>query len=85
MTSLGEDPFDTVYADAPILMHSIDAEGRLINVSRYWAGLLGYTREEMIGRRSSEFLTEESRRYEVVGGAVAAAFGVEPRQHRFDR
>ncbi|MEM6439815.1 MAG: ATP-binding protein [Pseudomonadota bacterium] len=59
------DPFETVFAQAPILMHSIDSDGRLINVSRFLADFLGYEREEMIGKRSIDFLTEESRRHAV--------------------
>ena len=60
-----EDPFETVFAEAPILMQSIDAGGRLINVSRFLADFLGYEREEMIGRPSTDFLTEDSRRHAV--------------------
>ena len=56
-----EDPFDIFFEHAPILMHSIDAEGRLQQVSRRWAEVLGYTREEMVGRKSVEFLTDASR------------------------
>lgn len=63
LDSLRVDPFETVFADAPVLMHCIDADGRLLNVSRFWADCLGYDRDEMIGRRSTDFLTEESRRY----------------------
>lgn len=48
---------------APILMHSIDADSVLLKVSRFWANKLGYTPEEMVGRKSVEFLTEESRVY----------------------
>jgi diguanylate cyclase (GGDEF)-like protein/PAS domain S-box-containing protein len=49
----------------PAMLHSIDAEGRLISVSDAWLAKLGYAREEVIGRRSSEFLTPQSREYAV--------------------
>ncbi|WP_158814422.1 PAS domain S-box protein [Methylocapsa sp. S129] len=49
----------------PAMLHSIDAEGRLISVSDLWLAKLGYTREEVIGRRSSDFLTPESREHAV--------------------
>ncbi|UIY28473.1 PAS domain-containing protein [Neorhizobium galegae] len=39
------------------MLHSINKEGRLISVSDAWLSKLGYAREEVIGRRSSEFLT----------------------------
>src|SRR5260370_5568611 len=45
----------------PAMIHSIDDEGRLISVSDHWLAKLGYTREEVIGKRSSDFLTPESR------------------------
>jgi diguanylate cyclase (GGDEF)-like protein/PAS domain S-box-containing protein len=52
-------------AITPAMLHSIDAEGRLISVSDAWLAKLGYTREEVIGRRSSEFLTPASREHAV--------------------
>ena len=58
-----DDPFEPFFAVAPILMHSIDANGVLVRVSSFWAAKLGYEPEEMVGRRSVEFLTEPSRRY----------------------
>ena len=48
-------------AVTPAMLHSIDGSGRLISVSDAWLAKLGYAREEVIGRRSSEFLTPESR------------------------
>jgi PAS domain S-box-containing protein len=45
------------------MMHSIDASGHIIDVSDYWLEVMGYARKEVIGRLSTEFLTEDSRRY----------------------
>lgn len=50
-----------LYDRAPIMMHSIDAQGRLIEVNEEWQAILGYTRAEVLGRRSVEFMTEASR------------------------
>ncbi|PTT23047.1 bifunctional diguanylate cyclase/phosphodiesterase [Acidovorax sp. HMWF029] len=50
-----------MYETTPAMMHSIDAQGRLLYVSDAWLACLGYRREEVIGRLSSDFLTEESR------------------------
>lgn len=58
-----EERLRRLYESTPAMLHSIDAEGRLITVSDTWLARLGYTREEVIGRRSTEFLTEASRRY----------------------
>ncbi|MDD5298351.1 MAG: PAS domain S-box protein [Rhodocyclaceae bacterium] len=57
--------YRTLYEATPAMLHSIDAQGRIISVSQQWLNTLGYTREEVIGRKSSDFLTEESRRHAV--------------------
>ncbi len=57
-----ESRYRSLYEGTPVMMHSIDAKGVLLSVSDLWLDTLGYTREEVIGRRSSEFLTEASRR-----------------------
>ncbi len=57
-----EERFRLLYHHTPTMMHSIDAEGRLIAVSDYWLEELGYTRAEVIGLNSIDFFTPESRR-----------------------
>jgi hypothetical protein len=52
-----------LYEYTPVMLHSIDAAGRLVSVSQCWLDKLGYTREEVIGRPSVAFLTEASRAY----------------------
>ncbi|MBF8260068.1 MAG: PAS sensor histidine kinase [Actinobacteria bacterium] len=52
-----------LYEKTPAMLHSIDRTGRILYVSDQWLATLGYAREEVLGRRSVEFLTEESRRY----------------------
>ena len=51
----------TLFDRAPVMMHSEDREGKLIRVNRRWLQRMGYTRDEVLGRRSTEFLTAESR------------------------
>jgi diguanylate cyclase (GGDEF)-like protein/PAS domain S-box-containing protein len=48
-------------AVTPAMLHSIDETGRLISVSDAWLAKLGYSREEVLGRPSTDFLTSESR------------------------
>ena len=55
-----EDRYRTLYNRSPAPMHSLDAGGRLIGVSDYWLTMLGYSREEVIGRHLSEFMAPES-------------------------
>ncbi len=45
------------------MLYSIDDRGSIVEVSDHWLEVLGYKRSEVIGRKSIEFLTEESRRY----------------------
>jgi PAS domain S-box-containing protein len=45
------------------MLHSIDTNGRLVSVSDYWLEVLGYEREEVIGKKLTGFYTESSRRY----------------------
>lgn len=56
-------PFDVLFREAPILAHSIDADGVILNVSSMWADALGYKPVNMIGRPSVDFLSERSRAY----------------------
>jgi len=58
-----EERYRNLYTHTPAMLHSIDREGRLLSVSEQWLKKMGYTREEVLGHRSLEFLTEESRRY----------------------
>ncbi|MBI5512943.1 MAG: PAS domain S-box protein [Deltaproteobacteria bacterium] len=51
-----------LYDRAPVMLHSIDARGRLVSVSDAWLAALGYRRDEVLGRSSVEFLSEASRR-----------------------
>lgn len=60
-----EDHFRKLYQTTPAILHSIDADGKLISVSDHWLSTFGYTKDEVIGKNSSEFLTEESRRFAV--------------------
>jgi diguanylate cyclase (GGDEF)-like protein/PAS domain S-box-containing protein len=53
--------FKNLYLRTPMMMHSIGADGRLLAVSDFWLEKLGYAREEVIGRRLTEFFTEKSR------------------------
>lgn len=45
------------------MLHSINQAGLLEEVSDVWLSKLGYTRPEVLGRPSTDFLTPESARY----------------------
>jgi len=52
-----------LYEATPAILHSIGADGRILQVSDRWLALLGYRREEVVGRPSADFLTPASRAY----------------------
>ena len=56
----GETRFRRIYDFAPVMMHSIDDEGRLVAVNEKWLEETGYAREEVIGRSITSVLTPES-------------------------
>lgn len=47
----------------PIMAHSIDKSGFIIDVSNTWLKKMGYDKQAVIGRKSIDFLTAESRDY----------------------
>ncbi|NUO50903.1 MAG: response regulator [Polyangiaceae bacterium] len=51
-----------LFERAPAMLYGIDPQGRIQRVSERWLERFGYLREEVLGRRSTEFLTEESAR-----------------------
>ena len=58
-----EQRFRTLYTQTPVMLHSIDPQGRVITVSQRWLSTLGYAEHEVLGRPMSEFLTAESARF----------------------
>ena len=62
---LSEDRYRSLYANTPVMMHSVDREFRLLNLNKRWTDVMGYEPEEVIGRKITELFTEESGRYAV--------------------
>ncbi len=60
-----EERYRSIYHKAPAMLHSVTPEGRLVRVSDHWLHVLGYRREEVIGRKLSDFLSRDSARYMV--------------------
>ncbi|MEM9897024.1 MAG: PAS domain S-box protein, partial [Bacteroidota bacterium] len=48
-----------IYNKAPVMMHSVNANGEIISVSDYWLEVLGYERSEVIGKSFSYFQKQE--------------------------
>jgi PAS domain S-box-containing protein len=56
-----EERYRSICHSAPAMLHSIDTEGRLVMVSDHWLETLGYAREEVIGKKVTDFFSEDSR------------------------
>ncbi len=56
-----EDRFRRLYDEAPFGYHEIDVEGTIVAVNRTECEMLGYTREEMLGRPIFDFVVPENR------------------------
>jgi len=57
-----EERFRELYSKTPLPLHSLDRAGRLESVSDAWLSLVGYRREDVIGRSLVSFMTESSAR-----------------------
>lgn len=52
-----------IYRNIPVMLHSINSEGKIIEDSNYWLETTGYQRNEVTGHASVDFLTEDSKQY----------------------
>jgi PAS domain S-box-containing protein len=58
-----EERFRLLYERAPLAYQSLDENGCLIEVNEAWLDMLGYTREEVVGRSVADFLSPEFREH----------------------
>lgn len=49
-----------IYNRTPVPLHVLDVEGRLTGISDYWCDLLGYARDDVIGRPLNDFCLPET-------------------------
>jgi PAS domain S-box-containing protein len=60
-----EERLRKLYRETPLPLHAIGPDDRIEESSDAWLDLLGYTRKEALGRKLTDFMTQESgRRYE---------------------
>jgi|GEM_PF-555999 len=55
-----EGKFNLLYKDAPNPYHSLDVNGNILDVNQKWLDLLGYEKEEVIGKWFGDLLTPQS-------------------------
>ena len=53
--------YDVLFDQASVMMHAINREGYLVKVNQRWLSTLGYEIDETMGRKSVDFVTDESR------------------------
>jgi PAS domain S-box-containing protein len=58
-----EEQYRTLYKRTPLPLHSLNEAGIIEHVSEAWLDLLGYRREEVVGRPITDFMTEDSARH----------------------
>nr|WP_169747453.1 ATP-binding protein [Belnapia moabensis] len=57
-----EAQYRTLFAQAPLPLHSLDLEGRILSVSERWLEFMGYgSREEVLGRHLTEFMEDGAK------------------------
>jgi PAS domain S-box-containing protein len=56
-----EERIRSLYENTPVMMHSLDENGRILEVNQFWLDNLGYRRGEVIGRPVVEFASPEFR------------------------
>ncbi len=76
----GAGPFARVFADAPtgIGAHEIDAEARIQCVNDEELRLLGYAREEMVGRPVLEFIVMTETAQRAIGKKLSGEQALKP-------
>jgi PAS domain S-box-containing protein len=60
-----EERYRHIYHKTPVMLHSIDTEGRIIRVSDHWVEVMGYRRKDVIGKQLLSFFTLESQNHAI--------------------
>lgn len=58
-----EKKFKALFENAPLSYQSLDENGNFIDVNETWLKVLGYTRDEIIGRNFADFLHPDWKNY----------------------
>lgn len=55
--------FETLYNNSPVMLYSFDRKGLIVSVSNFWLKSLGYDRNEVVGKKTTDFLSQKSKKY----------------------
>ena len=56
-----EERYRRLYQQAPVMLNTVDPNGRIMSVNNQWLQTLGYRHEEVIGHNILDFITDESK------------------------
>jgi len=50
-----------LYRSTPAMLHTVDGDGNIVTVTDHWLQKLGYRRDEVVGRHTTDFFSERDR------------------------
>lgn len=62
---LNEERYRHIYHKTPVMLHSIDTQGNIIRVSDHWLEVMGYQRNDVIGKQLTDFFTPKSKQFAI--------------------
>ena len=60
--------YRTLYRSTPAMLHTVDGDGLIITVTDHWLSKLGFTREEVLGRPITDFMSVADQKKYADGG-----------------
>ncbi len=54
--------YRTLYRSTPAMLHTVDGDGRIVTVTDHWLNKLGFTRDEVLGRPITDFMSVADQR-----------------------
>lgn len=60
--------YRTLYRATPAMLHTVDGDGLIITVTNHWLSKLGFTREEVLGRPITDFMSLADQKKYADGG-----------------
>ena len=54
--------YRTLYRSTPAMLHTVDGHGRIVTVTDHWLSKLGFTREEVLGRPITDFMSASDQK-----------------------
>jgi len=60
--------YRTLYRATPAMLHTVDGHGLIVTVTNHWLSKLGFTREEVLGRPITDFMSVADQKTYADGG-----------------